>query len=52
MVEKIENNTKEQYQFTYDELRKVIDSMKFSETSNVFGKEKESGVLQGIIDSV
>ncbi len=40
------------YQLTYDECRKLIDSMKFGDTSNVFGVEKEVGKLNGILAAV
>lgn len=44
--------SKNDYVMTYDEARKIIDSMKFSEMSNVFGVEKEQGKLNGIIAQV
>ena len=37
------------YVMSYQECRDIIDSMKFGETSNVFGVEKEEGKLNGII---
>ena len=40
------------YQLTYDECRKIIDSMKFSDGSNIFGVEKEEGKLNGILAAV
>lgn len=40
------------YRLTYDECRKLIDSMKFTDTSNVFGVEKEVGKLNGILEAV
>lgn len=40
------------YRLTYDECRKLIDSMKFSNSSNLFGVEKENGKLNGIIEAV
>lgn len=40
------------YHLEYDECRKIIDSMKFSATSNVFGIEKEKGKLEGILAAV
>lgn len=42
------NNTL--YILSYDECRKLIDSMKFE--SNVFGVEKEKGKLEGILAAV
>lgn len=44
--------SKSDYVMTYDEAREIIDSMKFSEMSNVFGVEKEQGKLNGIIAQV
>ena len=44
--------SKNDYVMTYDEAREIIDSMKFSEMSNVFGVEKEQGKLNGIISQV
>ena len=40
------------YVMTYEEARDIIDSMKFKQTSNVFGVEKEKGKLNGIIAQV
>ena len=40
------------YVMTYEEARGIIDSMKFKETSNVFGVEKKPGQLDGIIKQV
>lgn len=37
---------------TYEDARKIIDSMKCRETSNIFGLEKESGKLDGIIKAI
>ena len=37
------------YVMSYQECRDIIDSMKFGETSSVFGVEKEEGKLNGII---
>ena len=36
----------------YDECRKIIDSMKFSAESDLFGVEKEQGKLNGILEAV
>ncbi|MCQ2802332.1 MAG: virulence protein RhuM/Fic/DOC family protein [Bacilli bacterium] len=44
--------SKEIYVLTYEECRKIIDSMKFGATSNLFGKEKEEGKLNGILAAV
>lgn len=40
------------YRLEYQECRDLIDSMRFSETSNVFGVEKEKGKLEGIISAI
>ena len=40
------------YLLSYDECRKIIDSMEFSKTSNLFGVEKEEGKLNGILAAV
>lgn len=44
--------TKSDYMMTYQEAREIIDSMKFSDMSQVFGVEKEQGKLNGIIQQV
>ena len=43
---------KSAYLMSYQEAREIIDSMKFSEMSSVFGVEKEQGKLNGIIEQV
>ena len=40
------------YQLTYEECRTLIDSMGYNGFSDVFGVEKESGKLNGIIAAV
>lgn len=40
------------YKIDYDEARQIINSMKFSDTSSVFGVEKEQGKLSGILAAV
>ena len=40
------------YVLTYQEARYIIDLMKFSERSSVFGVEKEKGKLEGILGQV
>lgn len=40
------------YQLSYDECRILIDSMKFSHSSSVFGVEKEPGQLEGILSTI
>lgn len=42
----------EVYQLTYEECRNLISKMSYSETSDIFGKEKGKGLLKGIIDSI
>lgn len=37
---------------SYQETRNLIDSMKFSDSSSVFGVEKENGKLNGILESI
>lgn len=44
--------TKSDYVMTYEEARVIIDSMKFNESSNIFGVEKEEGKLNGIISQI
>ena len=43
---------KSTYVMSYQEARDIINSMKFSEMSSVFGVEKEQGKLNGIIEQV
>lgn len=40
------------YELTYSDCRAIIDSMKFKNTSSVFGVEKENGKLEGILAAV
>ena len=40
------------YKIEYDEARRIIDSMKFKNDSNLFGVEKEEGKLNGILEAV
>ena len=40
------------YKIEYNEARHIIDSMKFNNDSNLFGVEKESGKLNGILEAV
>mgnify|MGYP000962339873 FL=1 len=42
----------EVYKLTYEECRNLISKMPYSETSDIFGKEKGKGLLKGIIDSI
>ena len=46
------NGRKTVYKLEYDECRKIIDSMKFGDTSQVFGVEKEQGKLNGILAAI
>lgn len=46
------NGRKTIYKLEYNECRKIIDSMKFSDTSQVFGVEKEQGKLNGIFAAI
>jgi prophage maintenance system killer protein len=39
-------------QLRYQDVRKLIDSMKFGAESNLFGVEKENGKLNGILEAV
>ena len=39
-------------QLTYTDVRKLIDSMRFSAESSLFGVEKEAGKLNGILEAV
>ena len=43
--------TKETYRLTYNECRKLIESMKFSDTSDLFGNEKD-GSFEGSIGAI
>ena len=50
-LEKTEGNTPI-YRITYEECRKMVDSMEDSFKSDVFGVEKEDGKVNGIIAAV
>ena len=43
---------KSDYVISYEEVREIIDSMKFNDMSEIFGIEKEPGKLNGIIAQV
>lgn len=43
--------TREAYRLTYEECRKVIDSMKFGENSSLFGNEKDDS-FKGSIGAI
>ena len=40
------------YRLTYEDCRAIIDSMKFGDSSSIFGVEKEEGKLEGILAAV
>ena len=40
------------YELTYSDCRNIINSMKFNNTSSLFGVEKEEGKLNGILAAV
>ena len=40
------------YKLEYAEARKIISSMKFSNVSNLFGVEKETGKFNGILETI
>lgn len=44
--------TKCLYRIEYNECMELIRQMEFSKTSNIFGTEKESGKLQGILSAI
>ena len=45
-------SSSEVYKLTYEECRNLISKMSYSETSDIFGREKGKGILKGIIDSI
>ena len=52
IVQKPKISNEKAYQLTFNECKKLIESMTFSKSSNIFGKEKTKGSLEGIIGSV
>ncbi len=52
IVQKPKISNKKAYQLTFNECKKLIESMTFSKSSTIFGKEKTKGSLEGIIGSV
>ena len=52
VVQKPKLTDNNSYQLSYTECRNLIDSMSFNGASNIFGKEKSKGALEGIIGSV
>lgn len=52
IVQKPKIPNEKAYQLTFNECKKLIESMTFSKSSTIFGKEKTKGALEGIIGSV
>ena len=52
IVQKPKISNEKAYQLTFNECKKLIESMSFSKSSTIFGKEKTKGSLEGIIGSV
>ena len=52
IVQKPKISNEKAYQLTFNECKKLIESMTFSKSSTIFGKEKTKGSLEGIIGSV
>ena len=52
IVQKPKISNEKAYQLTFNECKKLIESMIFSKSSTIFGKEKTKGSLEGIIGSV
>ena len=52
IVQKPKISNEKAYQLTFNECKKLIESMSFSKSSTIFGKEKTKGALEGIIGSV
>ena len=52
IVQKPKISNEKAYQLTFNECKKLIESMTFSKSSTIFGKEKAKGALEGIIGSV
>ena len=52
IVQKPKISNEKAYQLTFNECKKLIESMAFSKSSTIFGKEKTKGSLEGIIGSV
>lgn len=50
-IEKPEGNTAIK-DFVYEDCKRIIRSMEYSQTSNVFGIEKENGKVEGIIAAI
>ena len=52
IVQKPKISNGKAYELTFNECKKLIESMSFSKSSTIFGKEKTKGALEGIIGSV
>ena len=52
IVKKPKISNEKAYELTFNECKKLIESMSFSKSSTIFGKEKTKGSLEGIIGSV
>ena len=52
IVQKPKISNEKAYELTFNECKKLIESMTFSKSSTIFGKEKTKGSLEGIIGSV
>ena len=52
IVQKPKISNEKAYELTFNECKKLIESMSFSKSSTIFGKEKTKGSLEGIIGSV
>ena len=52
IVQKPKISNEKAYELTFNECKKLIESMTFSKSSTIFGKEKTKGALEGIIGSV
>ena len=52
IVQKPKISNGKAYELTFNECKKLIESMTFSKSSTIFGKEKTKGALEGIIGSV
>ena len=52
IVQKPKISNEKAYKLTFNECKKLIESMTFSKSSVIFGKEKTKGALEGIIGSV
>ena len=52
IVQKPKISNEKAYKLTFNECKKLIESMTFSKSSTIFGKEKTKGSLEGIIGSV